>query len=177
MFDERGRCRVRTLTLRDFKEIYEVRLLLECESFRLAATQRTAGQISAMQRNILQMAKARSLVRVTMLDIEFHDLIVAAAHHAQIAHLWAIMRGQIQLFTASLQRELDAITENVREASVEYHRECLKIIASRDAAGAVRAAHKHLQAWRDWRREPNRGRQLTDCPEIAAPVARPRLPA
>ena len=150
VFDERGRCRVRTLTPRDFIEIYEVRLLLECESFRLAATRHTAEQLSAMQRNIARMTRARSIVRVTLLDIEFHDLIVEAAHHARIAHLWAIMRGQIQIFTASLQRQLYGDPESVRDTTVETHRECLEIIASRDTAGAVQSAHKHLETWRDW---------------------------
>jgi len=61
VFDERGRCRVRTLTTRDLEEIYDARLLLERESFRLAAVRHTAAQISAMQRNIVQMEKARSI--------------------------------------------------------------------------------------------------------------------
>jgi DNA-binding FadR family transcriptional regulator len=87
---------------------------------------------------------------VTLLDIEFHDLIVEAAHHSQLAHLWAIMRGQIQVFTASLQRQLNINAENVRETSVAKHRECLEIIASRDAAAATKAAHRHLEAWRAW---------------------------
>ena len=110
----------------------------------------TPEQILAMERNIDEMAKARSLVRVTLLDIEFHDLIVEAAHHSRIAHLWAIMRGQIQVFTASLQRHLNIIADNIREVSVAKHRECLEIIASRDAAAAAKAAHEHLEAWRAW---------------------------
>jgi DNA-binding GntR family transcriptional regulator len=150
VFDERGRCRVRTLSARDLEEIYDTRLLLECESFRLAAMRHTAEQLSAMRRNIVRMEKARSIVRVTLLDIEFHELIIEAADHSRIAHLWAIMRGQIQIFTASLQRQLDEVADNVRETSVATHRECLEIIASRDAAAAAEAARKHLQTWREW---------------------------
>ena len=137
-------------TVRDLEEIYDARLLLERESFRLAAMRHTAEQLSAMRRSILRMEKARSIVRVTLLDIEFHELIVEAANHSRIAHLWAIMRGQIQIFTASLQRQLFGFADNVRETSVVAHRECLEIIASRDAAGAAEAARKHLQTWREW---------------------------
>jgi DNA-binding GntR family transcriptional regulator len=150
VFDARGRCRVRTLSARDLEEIYETRLLLERESFRLAAMRHTVEQLSAMRRNIVCMEKARSIVRVTLLDIEFHDLIVEAADHSRIAHLWAIMRGQIQIFTASLQRQLYEVADNVRETSVATHRECLEIIASRDAGAAAEAARKHLQTWREW---------------------------
>jgi DNA-binding FadR family transcriptional regulator len=125
-------------------------LLLERESFRLAAMRHTAEQLSAMRRNIIRMEKARSIVRVTLLDIEFHDLIIEAADHSRIAHLWAIMRGQIQIFTASLQRQLSEVADNVRETSVATHRECLEIIASRDPGAAAEAARKHLQTWREW---------------------------
>jgi DNA-binding GntR family transcriptional regulator len=150
VFDQRGRCRVRTLTARDFEEIYDARLLLERESFRLAAMRHTAEQLAAMRRNIVRMQKARSVVRLTLLDIEFHELIVEAADHARIAHLWAIMRGQIQVFTASLQRQLFETLDSVRETSVVAHRECLDVIASRNAAAAAEAARKHLQTWREW---------------------------
>jgi len=60
------------------------------------------------------------------------------------------MRGQIQIFTASLQRQLDEIADNVRETSVAAHRECLEIIASRDTVAAAEVARKHLQTWREW---------------------------
>lgn len=160
VFDERGRCRVRTLTAHNFEEIYDARLLLERESFRLAAMRHTPEQMSAMQRSIARMERTRSIVRLTLLDIEFHELIVKAADHSRIAHLWAIMRGQIQIFTASLQRQLFGTAENVRDTSVAAHRECLEIIASRDAVGAAQAARKHLQTWREWllvnRAEENR---------------------
>ena len=150
VFDERGRCRVRTLTARDLEEIYDARLLLEQESFRLAAIRHTAEQLAAMRRNIARMERARSIVRVTLLDIEFHELIVEAADHTRLAHLWAIMKGQIQIFTASLQRQLSEIAGDVREATVATHLDCLGIIASRDAAAAAEAARQHLETWRKW---------------------------
>ena len=150
MFDERGRCRVRTLTAGDFEEIYDVRLLLERESFRLAATRHTAEQLSAMRRNIARMRGARSIVRLTMLDIEFHDLIVEAAAHTRVAHLWAIMKGQIQIFTASLQRQLLEIADDVRDSQrcgpsrvPGNHRLGIRRVPAD-------AAQQHLETWRDW---------------------------
>ena len=62
------------------------------------------------------MERTRSIVRLTLLDIEFHELIVKAADHSPLAHLWAIMRGQIQIFTASLQRQLFGTAENMRDS-------------------------------------------------------------
>ncbi len=150
VFDGRGRCRVRNLTAQDLDEIYDVRLLLERECFRLAAIRRTDEQLLAMDANIEQMARARTLARVTLLDIEFHDLIVEAAAHSRWSHLWTMMRGQIQLFTASVQRDLNEVTSAVRESSVSAHRECLSVIRARREEAAVACATKHLRAAQQW---------------------------
>ncbi len=150
VFDGRGRCRVRNLTALDLDEIYDVRLLLERECFRLAAIRRTDEQLQAMESNIEQMARARSLARVTLLDIEFHDLIVEAAAHSRWSHLWNMMRGQIQLFTASVQRDLNEVTSAVRETSVAAHRECLSVIRARREEAAMACATKHLRAAKRW---------------------------
>lgn len=150
VFDGRGRCRVRELTSRDLDEIYDVRLLLERECFRLAAMRRTDDQLQAMEANIEQMARARSLARVTLLDIEFHDLVIEAAGHSRWSHLWNIMRGQIQLFTASVQRDMNEVTSAVRESSVVAHRECLGVIRSQREDAAVACATKHLRTAHQW---------------------------
>ena len=142
---------MRRLTSRDLEEIYDVRLLLECECFRLAALRRTAEQLgrdAAKHRSDGESPLGRSCH--PLLDIEFHDQIVQAAHHTRIGHIWAIMRGQIQLLTASLQRQANMVTESERESSVVAHRDCLKSIASQDADAAELVARKHLQAWREW---------------------------
>ena len=150
VFDERGRCRVRSLDDRDFEEIYEIRLLLECEVFRLAAIRRTDAQITLLERNIAQMERAKSIAKVSLLDIEFHELMLQAADNSRLTRLWEIMRGQIQLFTASLQRQVNDLTADVRETSAAAHRECLSVIISRDSERAADTARHHLDAWRKW---------------------------
>jgi len=150
VFEPSGRCRVRSLDARDFEEIYEIRLLLECEVFRLAAIRRTDAQIAILERNIAQMERAKSIAKVSLLDIEFHELMLQAADNSRLTRLWEIMRGQIQLFTASLQRQANDLTADVRETSVEGHRECLSIIISRDSERAADTARRHLETWRKW---------------------------
>jgi len=150
VFEPSGRCRVRSLDARDFEEIYEIRLLLECEVFRLAASRRTDAQIAILERNIAQMERAKSIAKVSMLDIEFHELMLQAADNSRLTRLWEIMRGQIQLFTASLQRQANDLTADVRETSVEGHRECLSIIIAGDSERAADTARRHLDTWRKW---------------------------
>ncbi len=156
VFEARGRCRVRTLTARDFNEIYSVRLLLEVEAFKLAARNHTDADLTRMEANINLMARARSLARVTLLDIEFHDLILEAGRQTRLQHLWRVMRGQIQLFTATLQREYNQATSTTSESTVASHFEALRIIKSRDEQAAENCARKHLKSWEDWMRTSGR---------------------
>lgn len=160
VFEGRGRCRVRALAPRDFLEIYDVRLLIEQESFRLAAKQHRNEDLAAMEANIQKMSRARSMAQTTLLDIEFHDLIVATSGHTRLQHLWRTMRGQIQLFTAALQREVFFVMTTVREAAVMAHRDCLKVIATRDEEAASRSAEDHLVAWREWLETHGTGKEV-----------------
>lgn len=147
VFDQRGRCQVTSLSPRDFQEIYDVRLMLECESFKLAAERHTAQHLALLERNIAQLERAKSQARITLLDIEFHSLIVDAAQQTRLSRLWDIMRGQVQLFTSSLQRQVYGLTLHLRDTSVAAHRGCLAVIASRDTAAAQDSAREHLQPW------------------------------
>ena len=144
VFEKRGRCSVRQLTPRDMDEIYEVRLLLEGESFRLAARNHTLDDLEKLEDNIEQMARARTLARITLLDIEFHDLIVAATRQSRLQHLWQVMRGQIQLFTAVLQREFEQRMQTVREVTVATHRKCVRVIRSRREEAATEHGRKQF---------------------------------
>ena len=150
VFEPSGRCRVRELTARDFGEIYGIRLLLEVEAFRLAARSHTAEDVERLAANIAKMERARSLAQVTVLDIEFHEWVLAAARQSRLLDLWKTMRGQIQLFTATAQRELQLERVNVQQTAVENHREGLKIIQSRCETTAMEFARAHLKGWEEW---------------------------
>lgn len=149
VFNERGRGQVRRLAYRDYQEICDVRVMLESESFRLAALKRTDLHIQHLLKNIATMEKAKTLTRVTLLDIEFHSLVMEAADHSRLTHLWQMMLGQVQLFTANLQRVQHAQAHQVREATVAAHRQCLDLITSREANRASDLICHHLQSWRD----------------------------
>lgn len=150
VFEANGRCHVQTLTARDFDEIYNVRLMLETESFRLAALNHSEPDLKALRNNIRKMERARSLNRMTLLDIEFHDQIMEMSRQSRLIHLWGVMRSQIQLFTAILQREISSMITNVRDVSVEAHVKCVSGIESRDPDLARQCAIEHLGPWNKW---------------------------
>ena len=155
VFEPSGRCRVRELNARDFAEIYEIRMLLEVEAFRLAARFHTAEDVERLAANIAKMDRARSLAQVTLLDIEYHEWVLAAARQSRLLALWKMMRGQIQLFTATAQRELQLGRVNVQQTSVENHREGLRIIQSRCEIAAMEYARGHLNGWGEWLEKTN----------------------
>jgi DNA-binding GntR family transcriptional regulator len=150
VFEENGRCRVRVLTACDFEEIYEVRIMLEAEAFRLAALNHTSADMKSLRDCIRQMERVRTLNRVTLLDIEFHDQIMEMSRQSRLIHLWGVMRGQIQLFTAILQREISSVITSVRDVSVEAHVKCVSGIESRDPDLARQCAIEHLEPWSKW---------------------------
>ncbi len=148
ILEGRSRRRVRTLFAQDFDEILDIRLCLECQLIGLAAKNYLQSDMEAMEVNLNETRKARSLDLVSILDIEFHNLIAIASHHSRLAHLWDVMRGQIQLFTAALHRNEDRITRSVCESTYEAHRELLDLIRIRDSKRVVQLFRTHLLGWK-----------------------------
>ncbi len=148
--EDNGRCRVRMLTSCDFDEIYGIRLMLESESFRLAATTHTQADLQRLRDNLRQTERAGTLQRVTVLDLEFHDRIMQISRQSRLMHLWRTMLSQIQLFSAILQREISSVITNVQDVSLEAHEHCLRGIKSGDPDLARRCAIDHLEPWNEW---------------------------
>lgn len=148
VLEGRGRRRIRSLTARDLGEILDIRLMLEPKLAALAAESRTDADLDALDENVEELGSAKRLSRVSLLDIEFHDLIAAASHHSRLAHMWRVMGGQIQLFTAALQRRQECADIAIRDATREGHREILDYVRAQDAPGAAACVEKHLQSWK-----------------------------
>lgn len=157
VLEGRGRRRIRSLAAQDLAEILDIRLLLEPRLTALAAEFRTAGDLSALEENLERLASAKRLARVSLLDIEFHDLIATASRHSRLAHMWRVMRGQIQLFTAALQRQRQWAALAVRESTAAAHREILDRIRAQDVPGAAACVERHLQTWKQNVEPPRRG--------------------
>jgi len=77
-FTETGRTVVKTLTPQDFEELFAMRLLLEPAAARMAFPL-SPKQQQLLDENILATQTAKTLEEVTRLDLEFHQLIVAAS--------------------------------------------------------------------------------------------------
>jgi DNA-binding GntR family transcriptional regulator len=153
VFNKRGAALVKEFTAADFEEIFSLRLTLETMAARLAC--RTWDQTASdrLESNIERTRTATRLLDVTLLDVEFHDLVVQAARHQRLYSSWSNLRHQIEVWLARMQSRLDAPVQKTREATVQHHRGILRALRSGREERALRAAREHIEGWR--RQFPN----------------------
>ena len=147
-FDARGAARVREFTVEDYEEIFTMRLALEPMAARFACRNLQPADVAALTENIERMRKATRLLDVSLLDVEFHDLVMQTAHHQRLADGWSNLHSQIQLWMARLHKQ-EGPARKTREDSVAGHREILKALRSGDEDAAENVMRRHLVSWRE----------------------------
>ena len=148
-FTDTGRTVVKTLSVNDFDEIFTVRLLLEPAAAR-AAFPLTRLQERKILENIADTRKAESLVEVTHLDLNFHELIVEASGNERILKLWRSMRSELELWLSNLHRKHSGRKLDTREITAQSHEQILDCYQNKTAAACERAITDHILGWRDW---------------------------
>jgi len=149
-FGPRGRARVRSLSPGDHVEIYHARLPLEKAAARLAAERRTEDDLTAMQANIAAMRQARTLAEVSLLDLDFHDLVFRAARSPWLFRFWGLLRGELALWLTRLHREQHSVTGRVRESTGDSHEEYMALLGARNVTAAERHIETHMRFWLEW---------------------------
>jgi DNA-binding GntR family transcriptional regulator len=150
VFGARGRASVKSLTPGDHLEIYYARLPLEKQAARLAAERRTEDDLAALDANIAATRRAKTLAEVSLLDLDFHDLIFRATRCPWLYRFWSQLRGELTLWLARLHREEQAVTRRVRESTSDAHEEYVALLRARKAAAAERLIEAHIRFWLDW---------------------------
>jgi DNA-binding GntR family transcriptional regulator len=133
---------VKVLNLDEAVELYDVREVLDGLAARLAA-----GRIDAAGRGRLERALGRQALCVERDDagpwfaahVAFHEEIVRAARHRQLARLSTVVRLSIRRFHPLLLR-----TEHRLEHAYAEHRALYDAIRTHDADGAERLARAHI---------------------------------
>ncbi len=147
-FKETGRSFVKSLSGNDFEEIYAMRLLLEPAGARLAASN-LGPHLAALQKNIQQTAAAH-VSEVTTLDLDFHELILAAAGNSRLLRAWRALRPELQLWLGGLHRQRELALQDVRPKTVSTHGELLELLAYGTPAQCETAMQEHIFGWRKW---------------------------
>ena len=148
-FGTTGRAFVKVLTPQDFQELHTLRLALEPTAARLAAP-RLRKDSSALERNLAAMRRAKSVRQITRLDLDFHELIIAASANTRLLKLWGILRGELDLWLGRLHRRHQIQTEQTLDETLEAHASIIQTFQSQPPSACERVIHKHVQGWSEW---------------------------
>ena len=148
-FSDTGRAYVKDLSPHAFEELYVLRLTLEPVAARLAAPG-LRGDLSALEKNIEATGRAASLIKVTHLDLDFHELIMAASGNARLLKLWRSLRNELELWLGRLHRSKEIQTRGTCEETVSTHRDLVECFRTQSAAVCERKMREHILGWREW---------------------------
>jgi len=148
VFDRRGAARVREFSEEDFEEIFTLRLTLEPAGAGLACRFFSAALAKSLEDNIARTAAAADHLEVTLLDVAFHDTIMAAAGNSRLYACWNTLRHQLEYWLSRMQRNAASSGRFTREETAESHRGLVEILGSGDAQKAGQAMRGHIESWR-----------------------------
>ena len=124
-------------------EVYEVRRVLELETARLAAQRRTEEDLAVLRRHLAAREKAGEdgdLEALVEADVALHLAVAAAGKNGVLVDLFRTFTGVLRATIADLTRD-PALGD-----TSELHRMLVNAIAEGDAAAAVDATTRLLEA-------------------------------
>ncbi len=130
--------RVRQLSVKEIREVYEVRAVLESEAARLAACHATPDDITTIFESLghLNALDSSDLTAQRQADMKFHSCFVAAGHNRTLERLFNDLQGSLSLlrsYTSNLsqtpetQAQHGAIAEAIRNKQPELAANAAKI--------------------------------------------------
>ena len=148
-FSASGRAYVKDLTPQDFEELYVLRLALEPVAARLAAPA-LREDCSRLERNIKATSKATTLLQVTQLDLDFHEIILEASENARLLKLWHSLRSELELWLGRLHRSKQLQTRGTRAETVSSHQGVVEAFKTKSPTECERLMRQHILTWREW---------------------------
>ena len=138
--------RVAELYRDDLDQIFSLRKALESLAAEWACKNATRDDIKRLSAPLDAFVAAdpdeRTPEFVSTLDIEFHDALIAAAHHGRLDRAWDSLRAQVYSFLSTRM----ALRLDYAEDWEPDHRQHVKLIADGDVAGAVAHTVRRLEA-------------------------------
>jgi DNA-binding GntR family transcriptional regulator len=148
-FSATGRAYVKELTPHDFEELYVLRLTLEPVAARLAAPA-LRQDASRLLVNVKATSKATTLLQVTQLDLDFHEIILEASGNARLLKLWHSLRSELELWLGRLHRSKQLQTRGTRAETVSSHQGVVEAFKTKSPTECERLMRQHILSWREW---------------------------
>ncbi len=126
------------------ENILEVRMILECEAVRIAATratpEETAGIKGIMERMPLSLSGPDFGAEA---DFQFHNAIMKATHNDILIFVYEAIEGLLRRSHYERRVKLFKI-DGIRQGLVAHHQEVYNAIAARDPEKASACMRKHF---------------------------------
>lgn len=138
---------VRSISVEEADQIYEVRAIFDEWIGRHLAQSATPAQIGVLRQHLERLEKAAARNDVDgyyHLNLEFHDLLVGACGNPKLTSVYRRLVNELSLFRRQTLARSGTMVVSTRE-----HREIVDRIAARNAAAAGRAMLEHVLASRD----------------------------
>lgn len=138
---------IRRLSVKEVREVYEIRAALFGLAGQLLAERITDNQLQKLTRLVVEMEEAsqkRDFEAYYPLNLAFHEFIVDSAGNAMLAQQYRSFVKKLHLFRARSLVQGGGLTVSNKE-----HREMLASIAARDPTWAHKTHCKHVSAARD----------------------------
>jgi DNA-binding GntR family transcriptional regulator len=133
---------VRSLSVAEVKEIYELRMVLEPLALRRTFDQLPPDVFKAANELIRRMDHESDTARWADLNREFHDLFIAPVASTRLGHILAGLRDSASVYVGvSLESDPSQLTHAGAE-----HRDFVKAFRQGDLERAIDITTAHLQA-------------------------------
>lgn len=133
---------VATLSGDDADQIYSLRTALEELAVEWLCRLATSADFDRIEQVLARFDDLpRPLTRraIAALDVEFHDAIFRASHHAPVCRAWDGLRSQVYLYLVQLGALDDEFTTGWRDR----HGRLLRVLRTRKSTAAVKAIGAH----------------------------------
>jgi DNA-binding GntR family transcriptional regulator len=149
--------RVREMSTKDVVEAYGLRLILEAVIAREAARNITRGQVSGLERTILEMTRHDTLKDMSYarrLSREFHSAIAEASRNDLLIKLYAIVANAFPdwLLYEALFRKPELLADSMTHTH-EEHIAIVEALKKGDGGKAARKSIEHVMESGKWLEE------------------------
>ena len=134
---------VEGITLKDVKDIYEIRALLEGLCARWAAENITQEQIEELDENVFLSDfhfSKENWDQMVELDNRFHELVYEACGSKELTHVLRDYHHYLQRI-----RKITLEQKTRARASMDEHRRIAEALKARDAKAAEEYAREHIR--------------------------------
>lgn len=131
---------VKQLSPAEVEEIYDIRILLECDAVRRALPSLTPPILAEAEALLERLAATQESGEFGRLDEAFHAMLYAPAQRPRLLELINTLRNQVTQFLYAV-----APMQTYRDGAMDEHRQILDACHAGDGEAAVAAVEAHLR--------------------------------